>query len=190
MGFRKMAKLRIPIIITVILVLITVAAFCILLTSKSLRLTNAEMVNSLIAIFACLGALISATFVIYSYLMTNYAFIQSQKPYLLIQVVKGRDVIEGNRTVPTTVIHYTNITDNTFLDLTMDLRVSVLDKEIDISDLFTPNIYMAARDKRNRTFKPIELLLNKCGININAKAQADNPVILKVGYKYSFNKKV
>ena len=187
MGFRKMAKLRIPIIITVILVLITVAAFCILLTSKSLRLTNAEMVNSLIAIFACLGALISATFVIYSYLMTNYAFIQSQKPYLLIQVVKGRDVIEGNRTVPTTVIHYTNITDNY---VTMDLRVSVLYKEIDISDLFTPNIYMAARDKRNRTFKPIELLLNKCGININAKAQADNPVILKVGYKYSFNKKV
>jgi len=180
---------RIPIIISLALILIAGGVFYILLTSKWLKLTDGELINSLIAIFACLGALISVTFVIYSYMMTNYAFVLSQKPFLLIQVVNEKVAIEDSRTVPRTVIHYENITKNTFFDLTMNIRVCVFDKEIDISDLFTLNMYMAGGDKRDRRFKPIELL-SEHGVDINAETHAGNPVILKIGYRYTFNKKI
>jgi len=64
----KESCLMVPTIISTGLIIIFVVGVIILKTSTTLQLSDGEMVNSIIAIFACLGGLISATFVVYSYI--------------------------------------------------------------------------------------------------------------------------
>ena len=77
----------VPIVITIFIVILSIVASSWIILSTTLQLNHAELINSLIAIFACMGGLISATFIVYSYIQTNKTFIHSQKPFLLIQVV-------------------------------------------------------------------------------------------------------
>lgn len=179
-----------PTIVTIFLVVLSVAASGWLISSTTLQFTHAELVSSLIAIFACMGGLISATFVVYSYVQTNKAFIDSKKPSLLIQV-KSEHQSPGPQQppIPFTFIHYKNTSPNEFTDLTIRLKVEVGSRTIDISDLFSPKMFMAAHDPRNRRFETVTFFAIR-GIDINAEAQSGNPVILSTGYQFSFNKRL
>lgn len=181
---------RVPIVITIFIVILSILASSWVILSTTLQLNHAELINSLIAIFACMGGLISATFIVYSYIQTNKAFIHSQRPFLLIQVV-CKDLApnpQSQTLVPYTFIHYINTSGNEFNDLTMVIKIRVGGREMDISDLFTPKMFMAARDRRHRKFDTLSFLSQR-GIDINSEAIAGNPVILSTGYKFSFSNK-
>ncbi|TOM79124.1 hypothetical protein, partial [Vibrio parahaemolyticus] len=65
------------------IVIVLVGSYLILF-GKTITLEDSEVVTALIALFGTLGALISATFVVASYMQTNNAYIESQRPHLLI----------------------------------------------------------------------------------------------------------
>lgn len=68
---------KIPIAITIILIIAAGSATAYIIKCSSLVISDADLVSNLVALFACLGALISATFVVYSYIQTNKAFLLS-----------------------------------------------------------------------------------------------------------------
>jgi hypothetical protein len=136
-----------------------------------------------------MGGFISAAFVVYSYVQTNKAFMDSKKPSLLIQV-KSEHLPPGPQQlpIPFTFIHYKNTSLNEFTDLTIRLTVELGSRTIDISDLFSPKMFMAAHDVRDRKFETVTFFAER-GIDINTQAQSGNPVILSTGYQFSFNKR-
>lgn len=60
-----------------ILAIIAILAGLYVAKSSTLGLSGSDLIQAEIAIAACFGALVSATFVIYSYIRTNEAFIES-----------------------------------------------------------------------------------------------------------------
>lgn len=178
---------RTPLILTLVLCLAAIVAIVVLYKSESLTLNDAEIVNALIAIAACLGAFVSATFVIFSYLQTNKAYIESQRPHMLIQIenlVANEKDSTGNP-VPMSRIHYRNITNNRFTDLSIEIVVTAQNRTISLSDLFRQNMVMIGHDSRVRTFNPCEEL-SKRGLELQEVASAGNEVLLKLNYEYTF----
>ena len=182
---------RVPTIITAILIVAGASTTVYLIKSTGLSLDDAQLVSSLIALFACLGALISATFVVYSYIQTNRAFLLGQKPFLLIQV-KSEHLQPNPQTqgvVPFTFIDYTNTSQNEFNDLTLFVKLRVANRDVDISDLFKPKMFMAAHDQRHRRFETLSFLSER-GIDINNETASGNQVILSTHYTFTFNNKL
>lgn len=178
--FTKKIRIHIaptPIIITVILTLAVGLFCCYLIKSPSFNLTDYELVSSLISLFACLGAFISAVFLIYSSLIDSSAFLLSQKPSLLIQVL---EITQD----PQTCIMYRNTTKNEFNDLTIIVKLKFSGKEVDISDLFTPKMFMASEDSRTRRFET-RTFLSQRGVEIDKEDQ----VRLTTHYTFTFNNK-
>jgi len=182
---------KLPIIISSVLLVIAVVACAYLLKSSQLTLTDAQLVSSVITLFTCLGALISATFVVYSYLQTNRIFLLGQRPSLLIQVTSDHlnPTPQSENTVPFTFIHYTNTTSNEFDDLTILVKLRIGTREIDLSDLFKPNMFMAGHDKRHRRFETLSFLASH-GADINKEITSGNQVILSLSYTFTFNSKL
>jgi hypothetical protein len=182
---------KLPIVITISLIILSVAFALFLTNTKAFQLNDADVVKSLIAIFACLGVLISATFIVYSYIITNEAYIRNQKPFLLIQVKSEhlRPNPQIQSLVPFTFINYTNTSKNEFEDLTLDVKLNVGNREVDLSDLFKPKMFMAAQDQRHRRFETIPFIAQR-GIDINAEAAAGNQLVLSTSYSYTFTKKL
>lgn len=149
----------------------------------TLGLKPNEMVTALIAVIASLGALVSATFVVASYLQTNKAYIESQRPHLLILVKSLKHNESGQ---PVSRIHYDNITNNRFNDLTITVSVDAENRIYDLSHLFRSKMTMIGRDQRQRSFNPIEEL-TKLGLDLQGTARSGKEVKLRVGYKYTFN---
>ena len=182
---------KVPTIITVFLIIAAIATSVYLIKSPSLSLNDAQLVSSLIALCACLGALISATFVVYSYMQTNRAFLLGLRPFLLIQV-KSEHLQPNPQTqgvVPFTFIHYTNTSQNEFNDLTLFVKLRVTNRDVDLSDLFKPKMFMAAHDQRHRRFETLAFL-SKRGVDINNETASGNQVILSTYYTYTFNNKI
>lgn len=177
-----------PFLIIVILIIITLFACYFVWISN--ELITKDRITSLISIFACSGALISATLVIFSYIHTNFAFILSQKPHLLVQVTTQK-VVEGNTNnmFPLTVVHYVNTTSNPFMDLSFDIKVTAGNRTVDLSDLFTKKMFMAAHDSRDRRFNTLEEL-GKRGLDINNEVRTGHQVVLKIIYSHTFNQKM
>jgi len=179
----------VPSIISIFLSIVSIAAIFVIKTSTSLQLSDGEMVNSIIAISACLGGLISATFVVYGYIQTNKAFLFSLKPSLLIRVVSEHlPNSQQTKQVPYTFIHYANTSNNEFVNLTMEIKLKIGTREIDLSDLFKPKMSMAAQDTRQNRIETFDILGQR-GIDINREVQAGNAAILKTGYRFTFNGK-
>ena len=172
---------RIPILISILLVVVSIAAVC--WVSKS-GLTPSERVTATISIAACLGALVSATFVVYSYLQTNAAYVESKRPQLLVQVLNFHEQLEG-KIIDVTIIRYKNITNNRFKDLNINVSVTGQNREFDLSSLFTPRMVMVGQDQRDRTFMP-QAELQSRGLNIDAVASQGNQVLLKILYEYTY----
>ena len=165
-----------PIIIAFTLFLCAIIASIFIFSAV---LSNKEIIDALVAVFASLGALISATFVIYSYLQTNKAFVEAQRPHLLIQVVKDPKTGE-------ILILYRNITNNRFNDLTISLTVTAINLKFDLSYLFRKKMVMIGQDNRHRIFSPIEEL-KKHGLDLQEVASGGNEILLSVNYAYTFN---
>ena len=53
-----------PIIISILLIVLSIAVIVWLAASSTLKLTHAERSNSIIAFVACMGALVSAVFIV------------------------------------------------------------------------------------------------------------------------------
>lgn len=182
---------RIPTIITAILIIIAASATAYLIKSTSLSLNDAQLVSSLIALFGCLGALISATFVVYIYIQTNRVFLIGQKPCLLIQIQnkKLQTNPQQKGVVSVTSITITNTSQNEFNDLTLYVNLQVWKKKLDISDLFTPNMFIAAQDRRQMNFKTLSYL-SKRGMEIKQATVNGYSVILSTHYTFTFNNKL
>jgi len=130
---------RTPITITVILILLAVSFSIWLLNTECFILSDADIISNLILISTSLGAFISATFVIWSYIHTNEAFILSQKPALLLYVnnLKVKRSDNNLESLHMTQIAYKNTTNNTFYDLTIKVILNIASRTLDLSDLFT-----------------------------------------------------
>ena len=178
---------RTPVIISVFILVAWVAASWFLLTSAGLGLTNAELVENLILLATAAGAFVSTTFVVWSYVQTHSAFVLSQKPALLLFVnnLKVQRSPANPEIVHMTQVAYRNTTLNSFYDLTLKLSVTVSNRTIDLSDLFTPRMYMAGRDERQRQFVTVDELSSR-GLDLNAVAERGNEAILSLRYEFTF----
>lgn len=179
--------MRVPLILTIVLVAIACAAGTYIATTSKLSLTDAELVQAEISIFATMGALISATFVIYSYIQTNRAFIDSHRPQLLIWVEskKLRKEKDSDEEIPATFIHYKNITANQFSDLTINVSALAENRTFDLGGLFRTNMIMIGYDQRTRFFETLNTLRQK-GLDIDAVAARGKEVILRLSYSYTY----
>ena len=185
-------KNRIPFVITILLVVLGLASTVFLLHRRiGLGLSMADIVSNIIQIWICVGAFVSVAYVISSYIYTNAAFILSQKPHLLL-FVGEREVQrsqENKELVHVTVINYKNNSDNPFYDLSLSIKISTPNTTVDLSDLFTRNMYMTAGDSRERNFVTIDEL-RKRGFDLNSAAEQNQLIILSLAYEFTFNKEV
>ena len=181
---------RTPVLVTLALFLVAALSATYLARCENLNLTDAELISAYIAIAACLGAFVSATFVVFSYLQTNTAYIESQRPHLLVQVenLKAKENDSSDTLLPMTRIHYRNITNNRFTDLTIIVRVIGANRTFDLSDLFRKQMTMIGLDSRQRTFNTFSEL-NSRGLSLQEVASAGNEVKLTIDYDYTFNNK-
>lgn len=177
--------LYVPIIIS--LIVLSVAGVFGLYISKYIELSNNEKLQNIFCLIAASSGIIATTFVLYSYIQTNSAFVDSQRPSLLVQVDSPHmtDPARPAFLRPFTRIHYKNVTGNTFADLSFNIRVFTNDKSVDISDLFRPTMNMPAYDTRQRNFDTIDELQKK-GINILEEARPDNKIKLEISYSYTY----
>ena len=174
-------KLRIKLIILFLIIVgIGLTCFAIKTTIAS------NIVSNIIQIWTCVAVLISVIFVIYSYIQTNRAFVLSQKPHLLLIVFDRTN--KDTPPVHRTQIHYENKSNNPFYDLNISVEVSTQNTTVDLSDLFSPNMYMAVGDKRDWTFGTKKQLLQR-GFDLDAAVKANKTIILLLEYSFSFNNK-
>lgn len=175
---------KVPLILTGALTI--VAGLATAYVASNASLTDSEVIQAEIGIFATYGALVSAAFVVYSYLQTNSAFIESQRPQLYIRVesLKGCDDANATKTYPVTRIHYKNTTANQFSDLTIGVKVEAAGQSFDLGDQFRPNMIMIGHDERQKWFKTVTALKEK-GCDLNDLAAAGTDVYLKLSYSFT-----
>lgn len=177
---------RVPVSISAFLV-IAVGSAAIWLARADIGLKPSDIISAEIALLGTLGALISAAFVVYSYLQTNMAYRESQRPQLLVQIESQNLPAshEDPNIVPLSLVHYRNVTNNQFKDLNINLFVHASSRIVDISDLFKRNMVMIGHDSRIRSFRPDETILKR-GLDIQGVSSAGNEVVLKIEYEYKF----
>jgi hypothetical protein len=129
---------RVPVTISVLIIIAWDATSWFLISSSQVGLTGAQLVEYLILLATAAGAFVSATFVVWSYLQTNQAFALSQKPALLLVVnnLKLARSTTNQEIVHRTQVIYRNTTQNSFYDLTIQLDVTVANRSVDLSDSF------------------------------------------------------
>lgn len=158
-----------PIIVAVIIFSITASFLCFLLSQESLSIEF--KITQIIQTLTVAGALISAIFVISSYLITNQAFILSQKPFLLLGVdLDGR-------------IFYQNHSNNPFYNLKINVIAKIGNSKFKVGKkLFKKTMYMSAFDKRYTP--PIQYMLKE-HYNIDFNSLIENTEA-KIFLSYSF----
>ncbi|MBS4539808.1 hypothetical protein GOQ27_15140 [Clostridium sp. D2Q-11] len=176
-----MNRIKIPVILAIIFFLVMLSIIGLTISQDNYNLIS-NKANFIFNIIIATTAIISSIFVISSYIETNNAFILSQKPYLLIQLENRHNVYTKE---PVTRIAYTNISNNSFEDLSINITIHSDDKKINCNDLFNRNMYMASRDSRIRDFEVLNISLNK-GFDINNITNQGKSVKLKVSYEFTF----
>jgi len=140
-----------------------------------------DIVTNVIQIWICVASFVSVTFIIASYIHTNNAFLISQKPYLLLQVINGN--MNNNHV---TIIRYHNPSSNPFYDLSLFVKVYTSDQTIDLGYLFLSKMYMASYDERTRNFFTFETL-TKHDFDIDHVISQKQEIILSLSYGFTFN---
>lgn len=181
-----MKNLNIPLILSGIIIILS-CFIGLYVVSDHVSLTDYEKVQSLLTLSIASAGIISAIFVLYSYIQTNLAFISSQRPSLLVQVqsLHVKNPNDPNELNPHTRINYANITNNSFFDLTFHIKVYTDYKSVNLSDLFRKNMNMPGKDTRQRNFDTIYELDAK-GFDIVHEAQQGNLTKLEIAYSYTF----
>ena len=99
---------------------------------------------------ATVGALISATFLIYSYLLNSRAQVETQMPKILLQVRNGETrLIDTGPLVHMTHIHYRNIGTVECVELAMFAALVRDNERIDIPHLFRETMNLQIEDQRD-----------------------------------------
>ncbi|MBS9995441.1 hypothetical protein J4H55_23500 [Vibrio alginolyticus] len=173
---------KLPIIISIILVALALWGGFYVHGTPNNVLSLKDKVSAYIAIVATLGALVSAAFVVFTYIATSNAFVEAQRPHLLAMMHN----IFTQQNQPMSTLEYRNVTQNRFNDLTIDIKVLAANRTYSLSELFRPNMTMIGYDQRQRTFDPIQEL-NNLGLNLLQVAGQGNEVSLEVSYSYTFN---
>ena len=168
--------------ITISLALLVIAAlFSLWMAGQNLEDKN--FLSLIISTVATTGALISAVFLIYGYLVNLSAFKESQKPRILLQVHNGRANLNSTgQNVHTTIITYSNV--STIECKRMELHAQLVNEKesIDIPRLFSCPMNLPPNDNRTRDF-PTKVYLSDNGVD---QAVIDNlgKYRLRVGYRY------
>jgi hypothetical protein len=177
---------RLPILLSILILGGMIFAVRFILTYPGLALTDSELIQSIIGVVATGGALISAAFVIPAYIQNLRTFYEAHRPQLLVQVEnRHKTVPEHPSPIPETIIHYRNISSNQFNDLTLRIYVKTIDEEINISDLFSPNMTMPGQDQRQKHFEPVPYL-NERGFYLNTEIAGSPPSELHIEYQYHY----
>ena len=190
MPLGQITLMRTSILISVVLSLVGVAASYVIATWDVGSLPVAAKASTLVSLWACVAAFISAAFVIRSYLHTNRAFVLSQKPHLRIWVqnMTAKTSEQDPTLVHMTAIHYENMTLNPFLDLTIGVMIRNSKVAVDLGDLFKPRMFMSGRDQRQRTFQTKKELLNR-GFELSSQSATQDPPLLCISYNFTFDKR-
>ncbi|WP_407579550.1 hypothetical protein [Citrobacter koseri] len=135
-----------------------------------------------ISTWATVGALVSATFVIYGYLLSLRALVESQMPRILLQVTNGQaTLVDNNQLVHQTHINYRNIGTVECVDLAMYAVLVRNNEYIEIPRLFNGVMNLQVGDMRDRKFPTFNYM---CSNGI-PQSVVDNlqHYKLRVGYK-------
>ncbi|CAH8189376.1 hypothetical protein C4G60_RS06455 [Vibrio parahaemolyticus] len=171
-----------PVIISLFLIALALFGSYHVYNVSNDMLPTKDKVTAYITIVATLGALISAAFVVFTYIHTSAAYVESQRPHLLTFMQNSFN--QHNQ--PMSTLQYHNVTQNRFNDLTIDIKVMAANRTYSLSELFRSNMAMIGYDQRQRTFDPIQEL-NNLGLNLQQVAGQGNEVSLEVSYSYTFN---
>ncbi|MFH1518942.1 MAG: hypothetical protein ABIE75_00015 [Candidatus Omnitrophota bacterium] len=175
--------MKIPIILTFLFLVIGLAAHLAIVNCSTL---NHNRISNIIQVWACIAAFISATFVIYSYWITNQAFFLSQKPRLKVAIVDTYPIDESTKEkVHYTRINYANVSDNAFEDLTIKINLIYNNTTFSLV-LFDEKMYMAPRDVRDRYFPTKKDLKEKYAFSLEEAEKTGKEILLTTECEYTF----
>ena len=141
--------------ITISLIILT-AVMGLTFYMNRLAIKPEDFLGLAISSWAAAGALISVVFVVYGYLMSLAAFVESQKPKLLVFVDNGNvHNIDTNAVEHQTRINYRNIGSIECSNLNLYAKLVSDSEEIEIPRLFSRPINLQVGDSRTRDFPTI-----------------------------------
>lgn len=117
-----------------------------------------DLYGLIISTWSSAGALISATFVVYGYLINLRAFAEAQKPQLLVFVMSRLASNKDGAKVHMTQIHYHNVGTVECRALSLSAKLIKDAEEVPIPGLFPASLDIAVKDTRVREFQTIEHL--------------------------------
>lgn len=173
--------MRTPIIVSLVLLFLG-GGFSFWMHGQNLE--NKDFLALIISTVGTVGALISAVFLIYGYLVSLSAFKESQKPKILLQVHNRWITLDtSDQSVHETVIVYSNVSSNECKGLILHACI-INDREVfNIPRLFSCPMNVPPNDSRTRDF-PTKTYLSENGID---KSVIDNLDKYKLRVEYSFS---
>ena len=72
--------------------------------------------------------------------------------------------------------------------MSLSVKVSTKNTIVNLSDLFTKNMYVASQDARQRNFATVEEL-KKRGFDLNSAVEQHQEITLSLAYEFNFNNK-
>lgn len=168
----------IPVFISVLIVIVVSILTC---WMNRLGLNENEFLSLAINAWASAGALISATFVVYGYLLNVRAFAEANKPKLIVFVENAQaTLISTGKNVHQTRICYRNVGGVEAEKFSLFVQLIGNNETLEIPRLFNGPIYLQIGDSRVRDF-PTERYFLDNGIP-NAVVQNLEKYRLRVGY--------
>lgn len=141
--------MKIPILITALIVLI---AACLTWFMTRLPLELKDLYGLIISAWSSAGALISANFVVYGYLINMKAFAEAQRPKILVFVANAWASKRDGSKVHMTQIHYRNVGTVECRELSLSATLIKDLEEVPIPGLFSAPFNLAVTDTRLREF--------------------------------------
>lgn len=173
--------MKVPVVVSAV---ILIASLSLTVWMSFLGLPDKDFLGLVIGAWANAGALVSATFVVYGYLINVKAFAESQKPRVLLFVENAKaKLIQSGEEVHQTRIHYKNRGGVECEQLSLFAELVRDTEEIEIPRLFGEPINLQMGDSRVRDF-PTKAYLLENGI-ANAVVNNLAQYKLRVGYKVS-----
>jgi hypothetical protein len=128
---------------------------------KGTDLEQKDLIGLSIGAWATAGALISASFVVYGYLINLKAFNQSQRTQILIFVDNAQvNLVETGEVVHETRINYRNISTVECEGLKIQAHLVCASESVEIPRLFKPSTNLQVGDSRVRNFPTLVYLKN------------------------------
>lgn len=162
-------------------VLIVIAVSALTYGMNKLGLSEKEFLSLTISAWASGGALVSATFVVYGYLLNVRAFSEANKPKLLVYVENAKaNLIPTGKDVHQTRICYRNVGGVEAEKFSLFAQLVGSNEKLEIPRLFNEPVDLQIGDSRVRDF-PTETYLIDNGIPVAVVRNLDE-YRLRVGY--------